>query len=206
MKYLFIIAIGLGMVTGCGRKLTPVSTIANTTIEKDSSTQKTKTERHDSSYVERYIKKTLHGSTAEIATTIRKLDSLARVLHAMPSGIDTVYLTDPKKDNALRAYFNKLTGQLVLQCQSRDQIYFEKETGYKKTISLLTNELITYRTKKETTTSTVVVEEKNFWQQLKSAAKDFMWIILILLGIAAVGLMDKIFIWIKNKFNLGRKA
>lgn len=202
MRFFVFILVGLGvcLVTGCGRKFSPVSSITKTEVKKDS-THITNKELHtDSSYVEKLILKILHGSTAGISTNTHQLDSLVSVLRAMPSGVDTLYLTDPKRDVALRAYYDKLTGNLVLQCQSRDRQYFEKETHYQKQIASLTNELITKNTQTKTDTTVTVEKQKTFWQAIQEMLKYVLWILLAVVTIALIGATDQFFKWLKNKF------
>jgi hypothetical protein len=200
MKFwLLIVGLGVCLVTGCGRKFTPVSTITKTETKKDSTNVTTKTTSTDSSYVEKLIRKILHGTTAGISTSTSHLDSLVSVLRAMPKGADTVYLTDPKRDVALRAYYDKLTGKLVLQCQSRDREYFEKVTSYEKRITELTNQLITRNTDTKTDTEKVVEPKKNIWDGLKEFFSYLGWIAIFVLIVVSVGLFDKVINWFKRK-------
>jgi len=200
MKFsLLILVLGVCLVTGCGRKFTPVSTITKTETKKDSTNVTTKTTSTDSSYVEKLIRKILHGTTAGISTSTSHLDSLVSVLRAMPKGADTVYLTDPKRDVALRAYYDKLTGKLVLQCQSRDREYFEKVTSYEKRITELTNQLITRNTDTKTDTEKVVEPKKNIWDGLKEFFSYLGWIAIFVLIVVSVGLFDKVINWFKRK-------
>jgi hypothetical protein len=200
MKFwLLIVGLGVCLVTGCGRKFTPVSTITKTETKKDSTNVTTKTTSTDSSYVEKLIRKILHGTTAGISTSTSHLDSLVSVLRAMPKGADTVYLTDPKRDVALRAYYDKLTGKLVLQCQSRDKEYFEKETHYRKTIEALTNQLITKNTESKTDTEKVVAPKKNIWDGLKEFFSYLGWIAIFVVVIVSIGIFDKVINWFKKK-------
>jgi hypothetical protein len=199
MKFsLLILVLGVCLVTGCGRKLTPVSTITKTEIKKDSTNVTNTTTRTDSSYVEKLIRKILHGTTAGISTDTKHLDSLVSVLRAMPKGVDTVYLTDPKRDVALRAYYDKLTGKLVLQCQSRDREYFEKEIRYQKQISELTNQLITKNTETKTETEKIVEPKKTIWEGLKEFFTYLGWIAIFVLVIVSVGMFDKVINWFKK--------
>lgn len=202
MRFLLFILIGLGvcLVTGCGRKLTPVSSTTVKTAEQDTLLALINKNSDSTTFIEKYTPKVLHGATAEITTNIRQLDSLVSVLRAMPKGIDTVYLTDAKKDVALKAYVDRLTHQLVLQCQSRDKVYFEKETYYQRTIKQLTDSLTRITSKQTTDTNTVVKEEKTLWQGLRETLNYLLWLVIIVLAIAAIGLIDKLFVWIKNKF------
>jgi len=200
MKFwLLIVGLGVCLVTGCGRKFTPVSTITKTETKKDSTNVTTKTTSTDSSYVEKLIRKILHGTTAGISTSTSHLDSLVSVLRAMPKGADTVYLTDPKRDVALRAYYDKLTGKLVLQCQNRDREYFEKVTSYEKRITELTNQLITRNTDTKTDTEKVVEPKKNIWDGLKEFFSYLGWIAIFVLIVVSVGLFDKVINWFKRK-------
>jgi len=200
MKFwLLVIGLGVCLVTGCGRKFTPVSTITKTETKKDSTNVKTKTTSTDSSYVEKLIRKILHGTTAGISTSTSHLDSLVSVLRAMPKGADTVYLTDPKRDVALRAYYDKLTGKLVLQCQSRDREYFEKVTSYEKRITELTNQLITRNTDTKTDTEKVVEPKKNIWDGLKEFFSYLGWIAIFVVVIVSVCMFDKVINWFKRK-------
>jgi hypothetical protein len=200
MKFwLLIVGLGVCLVTGCGRKFTPVSTITKTETKKDSTNVTTKTTSTDSSYVEKLIRKILHGTTAGISTSTSHLDSLVSVLRAMPKGADTVYLTDPKRDVALRAYYDKLTGKLVLQCQSRDREYFEKVTSYEKRISELTNQLITRNTETKTDTEKVVEPKKNIWDGLKEFFGYLDWIAVFVIVIVSIGVFDKVINWFKKK-------
>jgi hypothetical protein len=201
MKFwLLIVGLGVCLVTGCGRKFTPVSTITKTETKKDSTNVTTKTTSTDSSYVEKLIRKILHGTTAGISTSTSHLDSLVSVLRAMPKGADTVYLTDPKRDVALRAYYDKLTGKLVLQCQSRDREYFEKETHYRKTIEALTNQLITKNLETKTDTKTEIQKQKTFWQGIEETLKYVLWLVIAVVVIALIGAIDRFFKWLKSKF------
>jgi hypothetical protein len=200
MKFwLLIVGLGVCLVTGCGRKFTPVSTITKTETKKDSTNVTTKTTSTDSSYVEKLIRKILHGTTAGISTSTSHLDSLVSVLRAMPKGADTVYLTDPKRDVALRAYYDKLTGKLVLQCQSRDREYFEKVTSYEKRITELTNQLITRNTDTKTDTEKVVEPKKNIWDGLKEFFSYLGWIAIFVVVIVSVCMFDKVINWFKRK-------
>jgi len=200
MKFwLLIVGLGVCLVTGCGRKFTPVSTITKTETKKDSTNVTTKTTSTDSSYVEKLIRKILHGTTAGISTSTSHLDSLVSVLRAMPKGADTVYLTDPKRDVALRAYYDKLTGKLVLQCQSRDREYFEKVTSYEKRISELTNQLITKNTDTKTDTEKVVAPKNNIWDGLKEFFSYIGWIAIFVVVVVSVGMFDKVINWFKKK-------
>jgi hypothetical protein len=200
MKFwLLIVGLGVCLVTGCGRKFTPVSTITKTETKKDSTNVTTKTTSTDSSYVEKLIRKILHGTTAGISTSTSHLDSLVSVLRAMPKGADTVYLTDPKRDVALRAYYDKLTGKLVLQCQSRDREYFEKETHYRKTIEALTNQLITKNLETKTDTEKIVAPKKNIWDGLKDLFNYMGLIAIFVVVIVSVGVFDKVIHWFKKK-------
>ena len=202
MKFwVLIVGLGVCLVTGCGRKFTPVSTITKTETKKDSTNVTTKTTSTDSSYVEKLIRKILHGTTAGISTDTKHLDSLVSVLRAMPKGFgaDTVYLTDPKRDVALRAYYDKLTGKLVLQCQSKDKEYFEKVTSYEKRIIELTNQLITKNTDTKTDTEKVVEPKKNIWDGLKEFFSYLGWIAIFVVVIVSVGMFDKVINWFKKK-------
>jgi len=200
MKFwLLIVGLGVCLVTGCGRKFTPVSTITKTETKKDSTNVTTKTTSTDSSYVEKLIRKILHGTTAGISTDTKHLDSLVSVLRAMPKGADTVYLTDPKRDVALRAYYDKLTGKLVLQCQSRDREYFEKETHYRKTIEALTNQLITKNLETKTDTEKIVEPKKSIWDGLKDLFSYIGWIAIFVIVIVSIGVFDKVINWFKKK-------
>lgn len=202
MKFsLLILVLGVCLVTGCGRKFTPVSTVTKTETKKDSSNVTTKTTSTDSSYVVTMIKKILHGATAGISTNTHQLDSLVSVLRAMPKGVgaDTVYLTDPKRDVALRAYYDKLTGKLVLQCQSRDREYFEKETHYRKTIEALTNQLITKNTDTKTNTEKIAEPKKNLWDGLKEFFTYLGWVAIFVAVIVSIGIFDKVINWFKKK-------
>lgn len=199
MKFsLLILVLGVCLVTGCGRKFTPVSTITKTETKKDSSNVTNTNTRTDSSYVEKLIRKILHGTTVGISTDTKHLDSLVRVLRAMPKGVDTVYLTDPKRDVALRAYYDKLTGKLVLQCQSRDREYFEKEIHYRKTIEALTNQLITRNTETKTDTEKTVEPKKNLWDGLKDFFSYLGWIAIFVVAVVSIGVFDKVINWFKK--------
>ena len=197
---LLIIGLGVCLVTGCGRKLAPVSTVTKTEIKKDSSNVTNTNTRTDSSYVEKLIRKILHGTTAGIFTDTKHLDSLVSVLRAMPKGVDTVYLTDTQRDVALRAYYDKLTGKLVLQCQSRDREYFEKVTSYEKRISELTNQLITKNTETKTETKTELQKQKTFWEGIQETLKYVLYLVIAVVVIALIGAIDRFFKWLKNKF------
>ena len=198
MKNSFIGLVFMGLVvTGCGRKLTPVSITTKTETKADSSNIKTININSDSSYVERLIKKILTGSTAATNITPQKWDSLVSVIRSMPLGFKEIYLSDPKKDVYLKLLVDK-NNELILECHSRDKEYFERETETKKHIAILTNQLIERNKTTLIDTREVVKEEKGFWNRLKSTFADIY--MLLAFGFILFALMAMGFFWIKSKF------
>lgn len=198
MRHWLIILVGLGVCAGCGRKFAPVSSTTATVTSKDTTTHTHTSTDTTQRYVERLVRKILHGSTAVTSTNIPELDSLVSALRAMPTGKDTVYLTDPTQAVALKAYLNKL-GQLQLACQSKDREYFERHISDQRTIRYLRDSITKIKSHQTTTTNTVVEEKKTVWQGLKESLNWLLWVLVFAVAIAAIGLLDKVFEWVKNK-------
>lgn len=197
--WLLILIIGVGVCAGCGRKLAPVSSTTVKTSERDTTTRTTTTTDTTERYIEKWVRKILHGSTAVTNTTIPQMDSLVRALRAMPKGKDTVYLTDPTQAVALKAYLNRL-GQLQLACQSKDQEYFERHVTDQRIIRHLRDSIAQISSKQTSSTNTVVEEKKSIWQGLKESLNWLLWVLVFAVAIAIIGLLDKGAAWVKNKF------
>lgn len=199
--WLLILIIGVGVcAAGCGRKLARVSSTTVKTSERDTTTRTNTTTDTTERYIEKWVRKILHGSTAATHMTPRDWAVLDSVLRAMPKGKDTVYLTDPTQAVALKVYFDKQMGKMQIACQSKDQEYFERHVTDQLIIRHLRDSIAQISSKQTSTTNTVVEEKKTVWQSLKESLNWLLWVMVFAVAIAIIGLLDKGAAWVKNKF------
>ena len=163
---------------GCGRNTVPLTSETETTSNTDSTTVRDNTERIDSSYVERLIKKLMPGSQVGVSLTPGQYDSLVRALKSLPPGVNTIYKIDPTLQTKLSLALDSL-GNLQIFCQTLDRYYFEKDVQSKKEIYRLTQELTKVNNELKESKSEVRIQKPGILENIKGFFKTISGIITI---------------------------
>lgn len=197
IKKFFIVCLVVGVVTGCGRKSIPVSSVTDTTTKKDSITQ-SNTATVDSIYHSiELIEKKLPGATVGVTLTKAALDSLIAALGTLPqSSTRTLYYQDPKLRAQLQILLTK-QDSIEFRCTALEQTYYEKyvkELHYRES---LTAELTRVNTEKQKLQTQVRELKQTPWQKIKAAGNNLL--LKILLAFLAIGIVVALADWIKRK-------
>lgn len=193
MKVVRFILLGLivgCLVTGCGRKSVPVSSITSNEHKHDSTT--TKTEKIITKDIVRdsLIEKKLPSASIAVTLSKQALDSLIKALGTLPkSTTRTLYYTD-KTTRAQLAIMMDSLNNIQFKCTSLEKIYYERYVRELHMSETLTNELTKVNTENKSLKETILELQKTPGQKLKDwfnrmVVKIFIgfFVLLIIVGI-----------------------
>lgn len=193
---LIVCVLGLG-ATGCGVRTAPVSSSTTQIEKRDSITKVTETKKDSSFYRETVTEKTLPGSTVGVTLSKEQLDSLIQGLRAMPSSVTrSIYRTDPRMQTTLAIILDSL-GRIHFKCITSERSYYEISKSQQRWIENVKSENTKIKTENMLLKAEVREMKKSFWEKLKNGFNS--WIVRILLGFIAVGILIVVYDVSKTK-------
>lgn len=176
-KILFFVMV-FGLVTGCGRKLTSVTSTTHTETLKDSTVVSRQSTVDSSRYVETANEKTLPKVTVQQTFTRAQFDSLINALYAMPNnGTKERIIQDPTLRAQLAIVLDSL-GNIQLRCTSLEKQYFEKSVSDFRYRESLTTELTNVN--KLNHEQSVQIKEYQKRQGIKNMTIIFLVVFIVL--------------------------
>lgn len=197
MKVFRFIVLGLfGVlgITGCGRKVVPVSSESTSITKTDSTTSSIKKDSSNTFFKETLTENKQPEASAEKQYTQSQWDSLVAGLNKMPPNTRIVYQNPDKKLRAQLQIYKDSIGNLHFKCTSLEQTYYEKNTELRIYNEKLVNELAEKNKIISSFEKTEVEKKKGLWQSITENIFA-RWMIYFILGgitIIIIGLFLKI--------------
>lgn len=188
MRLIVFIGLGLLGVTGCSRKVAPVSSTKEIHTEKTASDSLVTSKTDSFSHIETVTEKTLPASTVGLSLSRAQLDSLVNALQAMPSVSRTIVMPDKVGRAQLKILMDSI-GNVQFLCTSLEKTYFEKNVQQTHLIESLTVQLTKVNEQLSIKEKEIVELKKGFFARVGDWAQNFalnICLIIIILGIVVI--------------------
>lgn len=179
--FFFFMVVG---VTGCSRKVAPVSSISNTTAKTDSIASITKNDSSSHVHIETVTEKKIPAASVDQSFRPSQFDSLIAALKSMPANTPIIY-QDKKVQAQLKIMMDSI-GNLHFKCTSSEKSYFEKNITQATYIKKLESELSKKNELLSTYQKTEVKEVKSWWATLTENLLARALLYFILAGLTLV--------------------